>query len=117
MCLRFSNRPVLRCKSRSWFRQLDGRVSPGCLYGSDPIHPLVMNRAADDYRRDLKFVAGIFRTAVLDRYAPLTAGRGDFTVRSAGIGPSASSPRTRVGGAGWGLAGVSPAHSPNAAAP
>ena len=86
MCLRFSNRPVLRCKSRSWFRQLDGRVSPGCLYGSDPIHPLVMNRAADDYRRDLKFVAGIFRTAVLDRYAPLTAGRGDFP---AVLGPPA----------------------------
>jgi len=38
-----------------------------------------MRGAADDYRRDLKIVAGVFRTSILDLYAPLTAGHGDFS--------------------------------------
>jgi hypothetical protein len=37
-----------------------------------------MNGAADDYRCDLKIVANIVRTAILDLYTPLTAGHSDL---------------------------------------
>ena len=37
-----------------------------------------MNGAADDYRRDLKIVAGILRIAILDWYTPLTASHSDL---------------------------------------
>ena len=37
-----------------------------------------MNGAADDYRRDLKIVAGIVRIAILDWYTPLAARHGDL---------------------------------------
>jgi hypothetical protein len=37
-----------------------------------------MNGAADDYRCDLKIVANIVRTAILDLYTPLTAGHNDL---------------------------------------
>lgn len=37
-----------------------------------------MNGAVDDHRRDLKIVAGIIRTAILDLYTPLTVGHSDL---------------------------------------